>query len=230
MRQQPLVGLLVAVDRFLETVLAVVDVPDVQLQAGEAQLIALAGEDLAGLDRRLLGPLVLAEQDERLDRGAEGPAHLRGLPDLAEQPGRLLVVLDGRLVLVERIQGVALCAQALGERLGAPEPAGDELGGLREGQGLFDVDPDPLGHDLAQPRHRFTTEQLGMLREELAPAAVVRELRQLRVQPFVAGARRRGHLHRKPIFSRCRRRRVKHRPRMNAIDPVASPRLRATSR
>ncbi len=150
-----------------------VDVPDVELQARQPQLVALPGEDLAGAGRRRLRPLVLAQQDERLDGRAEGPTHLLWLPHLFEEPGGLLVVLDRHLVLVEGIEGVALGAQALGERFGAAEPARDELRRLRQGQRLFHVDPDLLGHDLAEPRHHLPAQQPGMPGEELAAAALV---------------------------------------------------------
>ena len=141
------------------------------------------------------------------------------------------MVLDRDLVLVQRIEGVALGAQALGERLGAAELARDELRRLRQGQRLSHVDPDLLGHHLAEPRHRFPSHQPGMPGEERAAAALVRQPGQLRVAPLVvASARLRRAPHRKPIFSSCRRKRVRHRPRMNPIDPSAIPRLWATSR
>ncbi len=208
--QQPLIGLLVAVMK-----------NKLEVYEGLVEL---------SLGRGGLGPRVLAQQDERLDGGAQGPTHLHGLAHFLEEPRRLLVVLDRRLVLVLGVEGVALGAEALGDRLSAAQLARDELRCLRQGQRLFHVDPDLPGHGLAEPRHHLPAKQARMPGEESSAAALVSQPGQLRQEPLLAPIRLRRLAHRKPIFSSCRRKRVRQRPRMNPIEPSLSPRLAATSR
>ena len=68
-RKQSLVGALVARQPFLEAILAMVNVANVDLNVGQALLIVQAREDFFGAFGGLEGFVVLAKQDEGLNRG-----------------------------------------------------------------------------------------------------------------------------------------------------------------
>ena len=73
--QQPAISAFIAGLGIVESVLAVVDVADIDIQPGEPPGIAFGGEDLPRPFRRGGGPVVFAQQKHGLDRSTEGAGH-----------------------------------------------------------------------------------------------------------------------------------------------------------
>ena len=89
-------------ERLDQTILTMKNVGDVDVQPGEAAIVAERLENLARPIGGRQGARILAEQDQRLDRGAERPGDLRAIAGDVEQRDRLVEqVHRGREVVAE---------------------------------------------------------------------------------------------------------------------------------
>src|SRR5246127_355001 len=97
---------------FFESVLAMEDIPDIILETRDAPRLAHLRKDLPGALRSLEGPVVLSQQNQRLDGTAQ---RARGFfPDFQGfvQSNGLLVVLDRRAVMATGIERVGPRSQS----------------------------------------------------------------------------------------------------------------------
>src|SRR5262245_52183635 len=74
--QKFLISALVARQRLCKTILTVIDIGSIQLHSRSAPVVPQVGKDSTRLLGRRTGTLILAQQDECLDRTAERPAYL----------------------------------------------------------------------------------------------------------------------------------------------------------
>ena len=106
-----MVGAFVIGEGFLKTILPVVNIAHIVIEAGDAPDVpqriknnpcALGGGE---------GAIIFADQDQRLDGVRQGARGLFFILQRFEQPKSLLIKLQRLLVLSRKIQGVAVCSQ-----------------------------------------------------------------------------------------------------------------------
>src|SRR5258706_6392970 len=100
---------------------------------------------------------------------------------------------------------------------------------FRQPQRLAGVHAQFAAYDFGESRHHARVEQVDMLAEECVASRFVGKLCQCREKRLQRRVWLGARAHSKPAFSRLPRSLLRHRPRMNPIDPVATPRLWATS-
>src|SRR5258708_592671 len=178
-RHQFGVSALIVRDRFFEPVLAVIDVPDVDFQAGQAPRIVQTRKYLpgaAGSQKRLV---VLAHEDHRLDGTAQSP---RGFVPNAQRLVKaesLLMVLDGGPIISGGIKSVRLGAQTKGQNFLAAQTFRDEHGGFSQVESFLSADADFLNDQLRELFDNLLADQRLVSREKLAARWFAGELPQL---------------------------------------------------
>ncbi len=152
MLDQFLVGTLVEFHCLGKAVLPVIDISDIDFQPRQPSDVALFLEDRSRTFARRECVVVAPQQEQRLDRSAQRACQFGLISRLLEQCDRLLVQLDRRGVVVERIQGVGLGAQTLCQRGLVARGFGGFDGDVGNPLRLNGVDADLLPHALCQVR------------------------------------------------------------------------------
>src|SRR5882724_7099924 len=226
---QPNVGTLVMGDRFLESVLTVIDVAYVYFQTGQTPGIIETRKDHPGTLRSMKRPVVFTEEDQGLDRASERSCGFILIFQRFVKLESLFVVLDRPGVVSAGIEGVCLGPQPESQAFLAPQFLPDQNGCFREVQRLARVHAYSLNDQFCQPLDNFAACKGRVTSEKLPTRRICLELCELRKEFF----RRRfldycGHQW-NPSSSRFRRKRSMHFWRVNPIDPRASPSCAATS-
>src|ERR1700674_1223488 len=162
------VSALVMRDRLFEAVLAVIDVPDVYFQAGQAPWIVQTRKNFPRTVRSLKPLCVTNREDHRLDRTAQSP---RGFVPNAQRlvkPDSLLMVLDGGVVIAGGIESVGLCAQAKRQSLFPAQAFRNQHRGLSQVECFLRAYADFLDHQFRELLDNLLAEQLLVLPEKLA--------------------------------------------------------------
>jgi hypothetical protein len=124
-RQQASVSALVVSDGFLETILAVKDVAEVDFKPRETPRVVETGEDFLGAVCRFEGFIVLTQQDERLDGTAQSARGLfLDLRRIVQFDG-LFVMFDRRGVISAGVERISLGAQTQSQTFVAAQPLPD---------------------------------------------------------------------------------------------------------
>ena len=165
---QALVGALVAFERLDQPILAMKDIGDVQVQPRQAVVVAQRCEDVAGTVGGTMCPLVLAEQHQRLDGGAERPADFRGVAGSFEQRGRLVEQPDRRREVVQEPVCVRPRPKRPRHRDIITEPFRDEKRRLGDRLGLVDIHAHALTHAVGQLLHDGAVDEGGVIVNEPA--------------------------------------------------------------
>ncbi len=137
--------------------------------------------------------------------------------------------LNGFRVMVQRIQGVGLGAQAPGQGGSVCQNVCHLECGIGQPIRPMGIDPDLLPDSLCEDAYDFIPCHMRMLRDQVPTAGDVIEGEQLLDERIGILLARRLNAHQKPFFSRFFRKRARHRLRINPIDPVAKPNSLATS-
>jgi len=98
-------------DRFLESILAVIDVANIDFQTGEAPRVIQARKISPGAFRGLKRHVVLTSENHRLDRAAQSYRSFVPIAQRFVKAKRLLMVLDGGAIIARGIQSVGFCSQ-----------------------------------------------------------------------------------------------------------------------
>src|SRR6185369_18056801 len=102
--------------RFGEPILPVKDVPDVDLETGEAELVIESGEQGPGAGRHRECLLVAAAQNQRLNRGIQCAGCFLGVPGPLERIESIAMQVEGLGVSSECPEGVGFRAACLRKR------------------------------------------------------------------------------------------------------------------
>ena len=163
-----------------------------------------------------------SKRDEALDASIQRPRQIDLATGLLKEPPRGVVAAQRAPVLAAHEADVSFGAEALRARALVIEPVGDPARGEREMIRLPHVDAREPDHAPVQVVDRGGLQQIGPRPQK---SRTRRGRRQVRQPP---GERVR-HVQ-KPLAARKRSRRLRHRPRMKPIEPVARPSVCATSR
>lgn len=125
--------------------------------------------------------------------------------------------------MVQSVQSVCFSAQALGQRTTVTEHFRDLNGDVCRAFCPVGVDPNLLPDSLRKEAYNFVPLSLRMLCDELFPASRIFKREQAADQCVHFGLLSRFYAHQNPFISRCLRKRARQRPRMNPMEPVASP-------
>ncbi len=223
------VGALVVCDRFFEPVLAVIDVANVDFQPRQAPCIVEPRKDVPRAFGSLKRPVILAKEDQRLNRAAESSRRFILIVQFFVKLESLLVVFDGPGVVPACVQRVCLCPQPESQAFPAPQFPADQDRCFRKMYRFACVNSDPLDNQLRQPLDHLCAHQISVPREKLSPLRIGLELRKLRKELF-----RRGFLdccrHQwNPSSCKLRRNRSMHFCRVKPIEPSARPSSAATA-
>src|SRR5260370_8590853 len=178
-RHQFGVSALIVRDRFFEPVLAVIDVPDVDFQAGQAPWIVQTRKYLPGAISGLKRPVVLAQEDHRLDRTAQSPRGFAPNAQRLVKAESLLMVLDGGPIIAGGIKSVRLCPQTKRQNLFPPQPFRDDHLGLIQVKCFLRAYTDFLNDQLRELLDNLLADQRLVPREKLAARPFAGELPQL---------------------------------------------------
>ena len=123
--QQHFVRALVARQALLETVLPVVNIPDVDLDMRPALVVAQRAKDFLrrfGRGKRLI---VFSEQNERLDGGNQRARFFFRIADLAKNLQSFLVEVQRLLIVAEHVKRIGFRAQTAPQRFLVSQSARD---------------------------------------------------------------------------------------------------------
>ncbi len=167
--------------------------------------------------------LVATQQQQRLNGAAQSAGQFTQLSGLLEELYGLFVKLNSLCMMIQSVQRVRFCAQALGERSSVAEHLGNLNCRIRRSLRLVSIDPNLLPDSFGERADHFCPGQLALLGYQLFSARCILKPEQAldqRIHLVLASCL---DAHQKPRFSRCFRSRARQRPRMNPIDPVARP-------
>ncbi len=204
------------------------DCGHVDFGARQWKFVAQLGEDFAGLIRQRQSAVVLAQQRERLKRDAHRARRFDLIAHLLKQLQGLFMQGRRFLVPAHHVKDVCLRPQAQTQRKRVFDFRGDGGGAFREIQGFLHVHADSFPNDLAQLLDYTGAKQGAVPGQERFPECFTRELSEFR-EEFFGGLGWFLPFQWKPDFSNCDFILSRHRPRIKPIDPVAIPRLLATS-
>ena len=227
-RDQGFIGALVTSEAFLKAVLAVVDVAEIDFDVREALAVAELRENLFGAFGGFKRLVVTPQQDQRLNGRNERATFLGGVADPAKNLESLLVEDQSLAIVAEDADTVALGSQGTAEYFLAAKATGDDDGRLNERERLLGINTQPGATHFVQLLADGLPIQLSA-REKSSTRSPVAEFRKFAEQLFVERPCSLRRSHEKPAFSNSLRARSRQRWRMKPIEPVAIPRVRATS-
>ena len=227
--QQSLISPLVLRNSFLETILAVKDVAEIDVETCETPSVVETCEYLPGASRSFEGLIVLTKQNQRLDGTAQSSRSFLFDFKLFVKSDGLFVVLDGRGVVSAGVKGVRLCSQPESQALFPSQFPSDQDGRFRQAHSLACVDANPLNDESSQVLDNFAANQAPMASEKLSARRPIHDLSEAGIE-LVQGDffNHRGHQS-KPNSLRCLRRRSMHFWRVKPMEPTARPSSSATS-
>ena len=153
--KQLLIGTLIAGQGLSETILAMVDVADVDIQARQPPAVSAGLEDAPGFFSGGKGFIVLAEQQMRLDGGAQSAGQFIVIAERDVNIGGAAMIFNGELVFAHTVQRVRLTAKAVGERVGMIEPLGNRQASLGKSQRLGRVGAKLAQNQIFQVQNGF---------------------------------------------------------------------------
>src|ERR1700722_3737616 len=244
LQRRGMIGALVRGQGLLETILPVINVSKVDIEASQPQRISLAGEYPASARLRCEGPIVFTHKDERLNGTAQGAGHLVGLSGGFEKGCGLLVMVSGSGVLALDVKDICFCPQSGGFGFLVFQFLRNSDGSIGEMQGARHIHSYLLYYFCGEFGDDFGLQQRAVLLEKLLPAGIVGETCQFLQQLLAIGLASRlavglgasvvlrllsnwGHWN--PFSSSSWRIFFRQRPGMKPIDPEAMPSSFATS-
>src|SRR5258707_4869951 len=181
---QPNVGTLVMGERFLESVLTVMNVAQVYLQTGQTPGIIETRKDPPGTLRSMKRPVVFTEEDQGLDRATERSCGFILIFQRFVKLESLFVVLDRPGVVSAGIEGVCLGPHPESQAFLAPQFIPDQNGCFREVQRLARVHAYSLNDQFCQPLDNFAACKRRVTREKLPTRRIGLSLCELRKEFF----------------------------------------------
>src|SRR5262249_40692660 len=112
-RQQLRIGPFVALECLTEPVLPMEEVADVDLKASKAGDVARSKKDFPCMVRCSVRSIILAQQDERLNRTAQGASGFNRVTHLLKQRDRSSMEFGCRPILAQAPQGIPFRAQGV---------------------------------------------------------------------------------------------------------------------
>ena len=228
-RLQLLVGRLIAVQSFREPVLSVIDVGYVDFEAGEAPLVACLKKYLSRAFPRPKCPLIIAEQNQRLDSTAQGSAHLFEFSGLLETSYSKLKHFDGRRKLTGEPKRIRLGPVSKAQSLRILDLFSYGERSVSEPESSFRIYPDFLPNRFSELPNDGALKKGRPAGEPGPKRGTVLMLPKLDQQRSSLRRFDGFGVHQNPRSSSFVRRRLRQRMRMKPIEPFAIPSFFATS-
>ena len=183
-RRKALIGPLVMREGFLESILAVIDVADVDFEPRQAEGLIEPGENIPRPVRGIEGAVIFAKKNQRLDGGAQRAGGL--VPDAQRGINLkgLFVMLDGGAIVARDIESIGLGAEAEGNLLFASQAAPDRQRSFGKPQGILGVDPSTLDNQLRELPDDLGFHQRPVPSEEFSTLRLRADARQFRKEFF----------------------------------------------
>jgi hypothetical protein len=135
-------------------------IADVDLKAGKAGDIACSKKDFARMAGRRVRSLILAQQDERLNRTAQGASGLNKITHLLKQRDRLGMEFSCGSILAQAPQGIPFRAQGVGLRFLVSKRVGNTDGSFSKFTSFVKIDSDLDAYSCIQLFNNRRGEQM----------------------------------------------------------------------